>query len=100
MRVGNRARWAFVIVVGAALVLAATAAARTHSAAKGPIVIGWAHDDSQGPMGPFDLPALAAAQIEINKINKKGRHGPQDRAQDLRHAEGRPHGARRPAPTS
>ncbi len=72
MRVGNRARWAFVIVVGAALVLAATAAARTHSAAKGPIVIGWAHDDSQGPMGPFDLPALAAAQLEIAKINKKG----------------------------
>ena len=73
MRVSNRARWAFVIVAGAALVLAATAAARTHSAAaKGPIVIGWAHDDSQGPMGPFDLPALAAAQLEIAKINKKG----------------------------
>jgi hypothetical protein len=73
MRVSNRARWALVIVAGAALVLAATAAARTHSAAaKGPIVIGWAHDDSQGPMGPFDLPALAAAQLEIAKINKKG----------------------------
>ena len=73
MRVRNRARWALVIVAGAALVLAATAAARTHSAAaKKPIVIGWAHDDSQGPMGPFDLPALAAAQLEIAKINKKG----------------------------
>ena len=72
MKVGNRARWALVIVAGAALVLAATAAARTHSAAKKkPIVIGWAHDSS-GPMAPFDGPALAAAQIEIAKINKKG----------------------------
>ncbi len=72
MRVSNRARWALVIVAAAALVLAATAAARTHStAAKKPIVIGWAHDSS-GPMAPFDGPALAAAQIEIAKINKKG----------------------------
>ena len=71
MKVGNRARWALVIVAGAALVLAATAAARTHSAAKGPIVIGWAHDSS-GPMAPFDGPALAAAQIELAKVNKKG----------------------------
>lgn len=73
MRVSKRARWALVIVAAAALVLAATAAARTHSGtAKKPIIIGWAHDDSAGPMGPFDLPALAAAQIEVAKINKKG----------------------------
>jgi branched-chain amino acid transport system substrate-binding protein len=73
MRVSKRARWALVIVAAAALVLAAAAAARTHSAAaKKPIIIGWAHDDSNGPMGPFDLPALAAAQIEKAKINKKG----------------------------
>jgi branched-chain amino acid transport system substrate-binding protein len=73
MRVSKRARWALVFVAAAALALAATAAARTHSAAgKKPIVIGWAHDDSQGPMGPFDLPALAAAKLEIKKINKKG----------------------------
>ena len=66
MRVGNRARWALVVVAAAALVFAAAAAARTHSAAKkGPIVIGWAHDDANGPMGPFDLPALAAAKIEL-----------------------------------
>jgi len=73
MRVSNRARWALVIVAATALVLAAAAAAaRTHSAAaKGPIVIGWAHDDSAGPMGPFDLPALAAAQIELKKVNKQ-----------------------------
>ena len=73
MRVSKRARWALAIVAAAALALAATAAARTHSAAaKKPIVVGWAHDDAQGPMGPFDLPALAAAQIEKAKINKKG----------------------------
>jgi branched-chain amino acid transport system substrate-binding protein len=71
MKVGNRARWALVIVAGAALVLAATAAARTHSAAKGPIVIGWAYDN-KGPMQPFDTPALAAANHEVFKINKKG----------------------------
>jgi ABC-type branched-subunit amino acid transport system substrate-binding protein len=72
MRVSKGARWALVAVAAAALVFAATAAARTHStAANGPIVIGWAHDSS-GPMAPFDGPALAAAQLEINKINVKG----------------------------
>src|SRR5215469_6322355 len=71
MRVSNRARWALVIVAAAALVFAAAAAARTHSAAKSPIVIGWAHD-STGPMAPFDGPALAAAQIEVKKLNAKG----------------------------
>jgi branched-chain amino acid transport system substrate-binding protein len=73
MRVRKGARWALVIATAGALVFAAAAAARTHSAAgKKPIIIGWAHDDSQGPMGPFDLPALAAAQIEKAKLNKKG----------------------------
>jgi branched-chain amino acid transport system substrate-binding protein len=71
MRVSNRARWALVIVAAAALVLAATAAARTHTAAKGPIVIGWAYDGA-GPMKPFDVPALAAANHEVAKINKRG----------------------------
>ena len=71
MRASKGAHWALVVVTVAALVFAAAAAARTHSAAKGPIVIGWAHDDSAGPMGPFDLPALAAAQIELKKVNKK-----------------------------
>jgi branched-chain amino acid transport system substrate-binding protein len=72
MKVSNRARWALVIVVGAALVLAATAAARTHSAAaKGPIIIGWAYDNN-GLMAPFDGPALAAANHEVAKINAKG----------------------------
>jgi branched-chain amino acid transport system substrate-binding protein len=72
MRVGNRARWALVIVAAAALVFVAAAAARTHTAAKkGPIVIGWAHD-STGSMAPFDGPALAAAQLRLKTINKKG----------------------------
>jgi branched-chain amino acid transport system substrate-binding protein len=71
MRVSKGARWALVIVAAGALVFVAAAAARTHSAAKSPIIIGWAHDDSAGPMGPFDLPALAAAQIELKKVNKK-----------------------------
>jgi branched-chain amino acid transport system substrate-binding protein len=76
MTAGKRARWALVIVAAAALVVVAGAAARTHSAAgKGPIVIGWVHDDSTGPMGPFDLPALGAAQYEIKKINAKGVDG-------------------------
>ena len=71
MRVRKGARWALVIAAAAALVFAAAAAARTHSAAaKKPIIIGWAHD-STGPMAPFDGPALAAAQIELKKINKK-----------------------------
>jgi branched-chain amino acid transport system substrate-binding protein len=68
----KRARWALVIVAAAALVLAATAAARTHThAAKKPIIIGWAYDNN-GPMQPFDMPALAAAQIRVKQINKKG----------------------------
>jgi hypothetical protein len=73
MRASKRARWALVIVAAAALVVTAAAAARTHSTAgKGPIVIGWVHDDSTGPMGPFDLPALGAAQYQIKKVNAKG----------------------------
>ena len=77
MRVSKRARWALVIVAALALVLAATAAARTHTAAgKKPIVIGWAYDGSSGgPMNPFDAPALAAAKIELAKVNKKGVDG-------------------------
>jgi branched-chain amino acid transport system substrate-binding protein len=71
MRGSKRARWVLVIVAAAALVLAAAAAARTHTTAKGPIVIGWAYDNN-GLMAPFDGPALAAANHEVAKINKKG----------------------------
>jgi ABC-type branched-subunit amino acid transport system substrate-binding protein len=54
-------------------VVVATAAARTQSTAGKTVTIGWAYDGSSGgPMNPFDAPALAAAQIELNKINKQG----------------------------
>jgi branched-chain amino acid transport system substrate-binding protein len=62
-------RIAILAVAAAALVLAATAAART-SAGK-PIVIGWAFD-AKGAMAPFDGPALAAAKIRVAQINAKG----------------------------
>jgi branched-chain amino acid transport system substrate-binding protein len=77
MRASKRARWALVIVAAAALVSTAAAAARTHSASgKKPIIIGWAYDGSSGgPMNPFDAPALAAAKLEIAKVNKKGVDG-------------------------
>jgi branched-chain amino acid transport system substrate-binding protein len=69
----KRARWALVVAAVAALVVVATAAARTQSAASKTVTIGWAYDGSSGgPMNPFDAPALAAAQIEANKINGKG----------------------------
>jgi branched-chain amino acid transport system substrate-binding protein len=64
-----RARIALGIVAAAALVLAATAAARTHAA--GPVVIGWAFD-SKGAMAPFDGPALAAAKLRVKQLNAKG----------------------------
>ena len=69
----KRARWALVVVAVAALVVVATAAAHTQSAASKQVIIGWAYDGSNGgPMNPFDAPALAAAQIEVKKINAHG----------------------------
>ena len=65
----TRARFALVMVAVAALVLAATAAGRTHAGS--PIVIGWAFD-SKGAMAPFDGPALAAAQLRVKQIDAKG----------------------------
>jgi branched-chain amino acid transport system substrate-binding protein len=53
-----------------AAVLAATAAT-APAAQSNPIVIGWAFD-SKGNMAPFDGPALAAAKVRVNQINKKG----------------------------
>jgi branched-chain amino acid transport system substrate-binding protein len=67
-------RTAAVMTVAAAVlaVAAAAAAARTDShAAKQPIVIGWAFD-SKGAMAPFDNPALAAAKLRVNQLNKRG----------------------------
>jgi branched-chain amino acid transport system substrate-binding protein len=65
----TRARIALVMVAASALVLAATAAARTHAGA--PIVIGWAFD-SKGAMAPFDGPALAAATLRVKQIDARG----------------------------
>ena len=64
-----------VMLVGAALLVLGTAgatSAATHAKATGtPIVIGAAIDTTKN-MAPFDAPALAAAQIEIKKINAAG----------------------------
>jgi branched-chain amino acid transport system substrate-binding protein len=54
------------VVVATAIMVAASA-----SAAGNPIVIGYPLD-VKGNMAPFDGPALAAAQLEIKKINAKG----------------------------
>ena len=69
----TRARIALVVVAVCAGLLAATAAARTDTAAakKKPIVIGAVVDLTKS-MAPFDAPALLAAQLEIKKINAKG----------------------------
>src|SRR3954468_9231471 len=67
----TRAHLALGLVAAAALVLAATAAARTQASSASPIVIGWAFD-SKGAMAPFDGPALAAAQVRVKQINAKG----------------------------
>jgi branched-chain amino acid transport system substrate-binding protein len=63
-----------VTLLGAAVAiaaLAATSGGRAASAAKKPVVIGWAYD-LKGQMAPFDDPALAAARIRIKKINARG----------------------------
>jgi len=54
--------------------LVATSGGKAASAAKKPIVIGWAFDKS-GQMSPFDNPALAAAKIRVKQINAKGGAG-------------------------
>jgi len=62
------------IAVAAVLALAligSALAANNGRSAKAPIIIGWAFDGN-GSMAPFDGPALAAAKLEINKINGKG----------------------------
>jgi branched-chain amino acid transport system substrate-binding protein len=59
---------AALIVLGTA---GATSAATRSKAAGTPIVIGAAVDLTKN-MAPFDAPALAAAKIEIQKINKAG----------------------------
>jgi branched-chain amino acid transport system substrate-binding protein len=48
-----------------------TAAAGKPDVARPAIVIGWAYD-GQGAMAPFDGPALAAARIRLNQVNRAG----------------------------
>ena len=70
-----RGRWAFAAVGVLAFVVIGSALAATsgHQSkqAKPPIIIGWAFD-STGAMKPFDTPALAAAQLQVAKVNAKG----------------------------
>src|SRR3954466_5023632 len=70
-----RGRWAFAAVGLLAFVVIGSALAATsgHESkqAKPPIIIGWAFD-STGAMKPFDTPALAAAQLQVAKVNAKG----------------------------
>jgi branched-chain amino acid transport system substrate-binding protein len=69
VKVSKRGALAVLLALGA--VVAATVSVAPASAAGSPIVIGWA-DDSTGNMAPFDQPALAAAKVEVAKINAKG----------------------------
>ncbi len=73
MTAGRRWRALGVLLAIGALVVAAVGTGVGGSATDqgGPIVIGWAYDNS-GNMAPFDGPALAAAQIQVKSINAKG----------------------------
>lgn len=68
-------RWAALAAVIAGAVafaaLAGSTGGQAATAAKKPIIIGWAFD-SKGQMAPFDNPALAAAKIRVAQINAKG----------------------------
>jgi branched-chain amino acid transport system substrate-binding protein len=65
----RRPAWAVLAASLAALVAVAGAGARADAPAT--IVIGWAFD-GKGQMAPFDGPALAAAKIRVQQINKAG----------------------------
>jgi branched-chain amino acid transport system substrate-binding protein len=69
-----RGRGRLAVAAAALLALAligSALAATSRSAAKAPIVIGWAFDGN-GAMAPFDGPALAAAKLRVNQLNAKG----------------------------
>src|SRR5918911_5294358 len=68
----KRGRWLAALVALAAIACAVVATSTYGgTAAKKPIVIGWAYDGS-GPMAPFDNPALAAAKLRVAQLNAKG----------------------------
>src|SRR5207302_7258800 len=70
---GRRWTAGMALVAALALIGTAVAATSTHrsAGAKKPIIIGAAVDLTKN-MAPFDAPAVAAAQIEIKKINAAG----------------------------
>src|SRR3989442_13793749 len=70
VRMTRRTTWAAFAVLALVLSVFVGGAAAKQSAGK-PIVIGAAVDLTKN-MSPFDAPALAAAQIEIAKINAAG----------------------------
>src|SRR5256714_14241011 len=70
MRGGGRLAVAAAALLALAMI-GSTLAATSRSAAKPPIVIGWAFDGN-GAMAPFDGPALAAAKLRVDQINAKG----------------------------
>jgi branched-chain amino acid transport system substrate-binding protein len=57
--------------LAAGVAVFATAAAGKPDVTRPAIVIGWAYD-GQGAMAPFDGPALAAARLRVNEINRAG----------------------------
>jgi branched-chain amino acid transport system substrate-binding protein len=68
-----RRRWAIALapILALAVIGSALAATAGRDAQASKIVIGWAFD-SKGAMAPFDNPALAAAKLQVAKINSKG----------------------------
>ena len=70
MRARGRLAFAAAAVLALALIGSALAANSGRSA-KAPIIIGWAFDGS-GAMAPFDGPALAAAELQVNVVNARG----------------------------
>ncbi len=63
---------AIVVLLAAIVTVALTASlAAASTSAKKPIIIGYP-TDLKGNMAPFDGPALAAAQLQIKKINARG----------------------------
>jgi len=67
---GRARRW-FALAATLAAAAALTGIGGSASAARAPIVIGWAFD-SKGQMAPFDNPALAAAKIRVQQLNRRG----------------------------
>ena len=71
MRLGKIVAFALVATMAVVVSASGATAAKGTKAAGTPIVIGATVDLTKG-MAPFDAPALAAAQIEIKKINAAG----------------------------